>query len=1133
MIHPPLFTAGYYQFPHLFQDRVIFVSEGDIWQVPALGGRAERLTCGMGAIHGAVFSPDGAWIAYSGTEEGAWDIYLMPGQGGPGRRLTFLDHKACVIGWTDQGHVVFTSTHATPFASLATLYTVCPESGMITPLNLGPANGFDQSPEGLRVIQRHGYGYVTWKGYRGGAAGELWVEKAPHTGEFQKILSLDSNTLNPCWQNGRVYFLSDHEGRGRVYSCTASGEDVRCHTQALSSAFYVTQLRRSGTVGDTRLIFKHGADLFILDTDTDSLSAVEIHYPSHRPHRARRFVSPTQNLTAYAPSPDGQAVLLTTRGRLFGLPPVRGPVLQYGLKEGVRYRGGTWLSKNSILAVRDGGDEEYLDIFSTTQPETPSVSLNAQAWGRILEVIPSPQGEAFVLTNHRHELWHVSLPSGEGRLLDRSPYGPFQGVDWSPDGKWVVYGVKVARACGILRLCQVERGETHDITSPLAEDFAPRFDPKGRFIYFLSFRTFTPVKDPLRFDFSFAPGIRPYLLTLHKDTPSPFVLPPEAFSGGDGEDAAHSPETPPLETTTEISPHEAPEAEDGGKGKDASSSSPHTSPSPTSVPLLTIDLDGIAQRILPFPVPPGHYTEIWAWEDKVYWIQELPDPHHGEESAARKKAPTKAKNTPPASHDHLLQMYDLATFKLETLAQDAVSMIVARQGQWLMYATPEHKLRLIKAGEKPEEEDKSYRAGGWIDEDRVRLEIYPAREWHFMFDEAWRLQKDLFWSPEMGDVDWDDIGRRYRPLVDRVNTVAELMDLIADMQGELRVSHAYTWGYDRGSGVSYTQGQLGGSFTYCLKTNAWVLEHLDTGDVGNPEAFSPLRTPGLDITVGTRLWAIDGTPLTQAYGPSQALVNKAETYVGLVISPPPAVHETASPETPLPPPEKISSHGEDKRTVWVKTLADSAKIRYRDWVNRNRKRVHDLTQGQVGYIHIPDMGNEGFGEFFRSYMSEFDKKALVVDVRYNGGGSVSTLLLSVLCRKRLGYDQSRWEGQMPYLTESPAGPMVALCNEMTGSDGDMFAYSFQKLTLGPLIGKRTWGGVIGIFPRHPLLDGTMTSQPEYAIWFHDIGWSLENKGATPDIVVENTPQDDAHGLDVQLDRGIQEALALLPPEPGG
>jgi tricorn protease len=265
----------------------------------------------------------------------------------------------------------------------------------------------------------------------------------------------------------------------------------------------------------------------------------------------------------------------------------------------------------------------------------------------------------------------------------------------------------------------------------------------------------------------------------------------------------------------------------------------------------------------------------------------------------------------------------------------------------------------------------------------------------------------------MAALDWHEVGARYRGLVERVNTVAELMELIGEMQGELGVSHAYTWGYNRGEGISYTLGQLGATFSFCLHANAWIVTQLDTGEPGNPEAFCPLQAPGLGITPGTRLWAIDGVPLEKNRSPAQGLIHKAETYVSLLISGP---------------------EDGDKRTVWVKTLADGTAMRYRDWVERNRHTVHAATQGRVGYIHIPDMAEEGFGEFFRSYMGEFDRDGLVVDVRANSGGYISTLLLSVLARKRLGYDQTRWEGRVPYLTESPAGPMVALCNEMTGSD---------------------------------------------------------------------------------------------------
>ncbi len=1052
---------GYYQFPTLSGDHVVFVSEGDLWRVSTAGGTAEKLTGDLGSVYDPYFSPDGRLIAFTGTQEGHRDVYVTDANGGLPRRLTFYDHGTSVLGWTPEGRIVFKSNFETPFPQIHHLYTLSPSGGEPQKLPTGAANDVAFGPGGRLVIQRHGYGYVSWKKYRGGTAGELWINTSA-TGEFEKLLSLDSNTLSPLWIRDRIYFLSDHEGHGQIYSCTEGGEDLRAHTDAKD--FYVRQISRGSGPQDTRIVYKEGADLRILETQTGEITDLTIRYPSARPHKARVFARGFQNLTAYDLDPEGNTLLLTSRGRLFSLNPFRGPVVQQGVRHGVRYRLGHWLTKDQSVAVRDLGDQEVIDIFGNggALQET----LSGLDWGRILELKPSPKGSALLLTNHRHELVHVDLKTHKILTLDHSPFGPFDGMDWSPDGRFVVYSIRLSHTIQIVRLVNIQTLEKIDLTTPLAKDTQPCFDPDGKYVYFLSFRTFTPAKDPLKFDWAFEDGVRPYLIPLQKETLSPFLTPK------DGEEE---------------------ETEDGDKKRARKKEGAE------DAPLLSIDFEGIRDRIVPFPVPAGDYKDLRCTRGKVFWTLGDPGPSLPDEDE---------EDTKPEAHS--LQMYDMQALKLDHLAAGVTSLSLCQNGGWIAYTTPDKRLRVIKSGEKPDEHDLSYRAGGWVEESRVRIEVMPLDEWRFMFDEAWRLQRDLFWREDMGALDWQAIHRRHRPLVERAGTLAELMDIVADMQGELGCSHAYTWGFSEGHGVPYTLGQLGATFKFEPSQGAWVLHSFSRGSVGDPDHGSPLLRPGLNLKPGTRLWSIDGTPVSIEFSPAQALVHKAGVEVALCVSDP---------------------EGDTRRTVWVRTLSHTSSLRYRDWVENNRAYVHNKTGGKLGYIHIPDMVEHGFSEFFQSYLQEFDRDGLVIDIRFNNGGQISSLLLSVLSRKRLGFDQTRWEGRVSYLTESPRGPMVALCNETTGSDGDMFAYSFQRLGLGPLIGKRTWGGVIGIFPRHPLLDGTMTSQPEYAIWFHDIGWTLENRGAEPDILIENTPQEDARGLDRPLDRAIEEALKQIQRTP--
>ncbi|HUX79491.1 MAG TPA: S41 family peptidase, partial [Alphaproteobacteria bacterium] len=511
------------------------------------------------------------------------------------------------------------------------------------------------------------------------------------------------------------------------------------------------------------------------------------------------------------------------------------------------------------------------------------------------------------------------------------------------------------------------------------------------------------------------------------------------------------------------------------------------------------DLKGIEDRILEFPVPEGDYTSIRGIPGKaLYLSRPLQSALGGED------------NDPSMLGS--IECYDFVTKKEETLIPKVSSFTLSGDSQWLCYYAAK-KLRVVKAGEKPQDNDPSYRKGGWIDLNRVKVSVMPPKEWAQIFDEVWRLQKDFFWTEDMSKVDWNGIYKRYRPLLDRIATRGELSDLISEMHGELGTSHAYVFGGDFRYSPQYPLGDLGADFIFDKAQKAYRISNIAKGDRWAPHQTSPLTSPGLGISEGDFLLALNGQLLDENISPEKLLVNQARNVVSLA----------------------VRSGKKKARSVFVKTLASQTPVRYRDWVEKNRAYVHEKTKGRIGYIHIPDMSVKGFAEFHRSFLAELSREGLIIDVRFNGGGNVSGLLLEKLGRKRLGYDQTRWWGSMPYPLESPTGPMVALTNEYAGSDGDIFCHSFKVLKLGPLIGKRTWGGVIGIWSRHGLVDGGATTQPEFSFWFNDVGWGVENYGVDPDIEVEITPQDYIKGVDPQLDRGIAEVLAILktspPPKP--
>src|SRR6266487_2333089 len=1073
-------TQGYVRFPTIHQDRVIFVSEDDLWLVSSEGGRAERLTAGVGEVSYPHFSPDGALLAFVGREEGPSEVYMMPSLGGVAQRLTFQSASCRVAGWTPAGDaILYASNTDQAHSDHNAIYALSPQGGQPEQRSVGMANAISYGPHGGVVIARHYWQEPTrWKRYRGGTAGHLWCDT---TGSriFQRLLQLKGNIANPCWLGERIYFLSDHEGVGNVYSCTPFGEDVRRHTD--HQDFYARHLSSDGQ----RLVYHAGADLYLFDPASGEVRHLVAELPSIRTQRNRKFVSAANYLDSYALHPQGYAVGLTTRGKAFNMGNWEGPVLQHGEPDGVRYRFLEWLNDGKrLVAVNDATGRESLVVFNPEDASEPKTLTDIE-FGRVIDLAVSPTDNDIAISNHRNELIMVDLETSSSRVIDRSDYGRMRGMAWSPDGRWLAYGFPSSSQKTAIKMCNLENGETYFVTEPVLHDVSPAFDPEGKYLYFLGYRILNPVYDNLQFDMSFPRGVKPYLITLQRDLRSPFI--PEPKAPGEKEKEKEKEEAS-AEKQEGKDTEDSSQQEDGDKKEETKKTMP-----------IVIDLEGITTRALPFPVAEGKFTAIRGIKGKALYLS---FPIEG-------SIHQPGENHEPRGH---IDSYDFEVYKHEHLIDGVNSFDLSRDNKTLIYHT-HNRLRVLKAGDKApkgENGDRASRESGWLDLSRVKVSVQPAAEWKQMFAEAWRLQREHFWTEDMSGIDWDAIYAQYAPLVERVSSRSELSDLFWEMQGELGTSHAYEGGGEYRQRPHYQQGFLGVDWNYDAENDRYRIARIVKGDPSASNATSPLTSPGLNINVGNAVLAINGQRIGPERSPQELLVNQAGNEVQLTIE------DATTKQT---------------RVVTVKALSDEHPARYREWVENNRRIVHEKSEGRVGYIHIPNMMGEGFAEFHRSYLTEYDYPALLIDVRHNGGGHVSALLLEKLARRRIGYDFPRWSQPMPYPEESPRGPMVALTDEFSGSDGDIFSHSFKLMGLGPLIGKRTWGGVIGINPQHALVDGTMTTQPEYAFWFKDVGWNVENYGTDPDIEVDIAPQDYVNNVDPQLERAIAEALRMIEEVP--
>ncbi|CAM3119752.1 S41 family peptidase [Stackebrandtia soli] len=1066
-------TTGYPRFPAIHGDTIVFVAEDDLWKVSASGGVAQRITAGLSAANNPRISPDGTLVAYGAAEEGPREVHVVPITGGQSRRLTFEGGIWSQIAGWDGDDILFASNLSSPNRADLRLHRVSSSGGLVTELGYGRAGSISFGPGGAVVLGREYWkDSAHWKRYRGGTAGRLWID-ADGDGEFSNLINLDGNLSRPHIIGERVYFLSDHEGYGNVYSCAFDGSDLRRHTD--HADFYARSLS-----GDAdRLVYHCGGRLFLLDPSEDQPVELDVYTGVTRTQRARRFVEASEYLHSVDIAPDGSRLAITARGKAFAFSNWEGAVTQFGEPDGVRYRLLRWLhdGERMVAVVGDTRPAEALVEFAVDGTPTELTDLDI---GRSVELVASPTEDRVAIANHRNELLLIDLAARSLTVVDRSAYGQIGQVTFSPDGQWLAYACPDAvaqedsDALTAIKVANLATGETALVADRVLRDDSPAFDPDGKYLYFIGRRQFNPVYDSLHFDLGFPKGSKPYAVTLHPDTPAPFV----ASGAPVGEKPAGRDADKPVDNT-EDAETAAPESESADQPTEPETTDTADAPKPSIV------LEGIRQRIVPLPLPDGVYTQILGTYGKVLVLSE---PIADDGSGA-------------------LESVDVANGKVDRLV-DGVDQVWRAAGATALVYRAGDRLRVIKAAEKAPDGADYDRESGWIDLSRVKVSVRPELEWPQMFREGWRLIGDHFWDTDIVGIDWAGVYTRYAPLVDQVSTRTELSDLFWEMNGELGTSHAYEGAGDHRVGPYYGQGYLGATFGL-TDDGHYRVDRIREGDVWDPESTSPLRRPGVDVAVGDVLLSVNGLSVAAPVSPAQRLVNLADQEVRLT----------------------IKRGDEEPRDVVVRALADESQLRYREWVESNRRKVHEASDGVLGYIHIPDMGPDGFAEFHRGFLNEYGREGLVVDVRYNGGGHVSSLLIEKLARRRIGHDYSRWNAAVPHPIESPRGPMVALIDELAGSDGDIFSQVFRQLKLGPLIGTRTWGGVVGYRDRPGLSDNTFLSQPEFAFHFEDSKWSVENYGVAPDIEVPFPPQAHRAGRDPQLDKAIEVALAEVAARP--
>jgi tricorn protease len=823
-------------------------------------------------------------------------------------------------------------------------------------------------------------------------------------------------------------------------------------------------LRNLATNG-TLLAAQSAGDLFWFDPKTDQLQKLNIYLPSHHVQKKRKVVSGGASLERFALQPEGHRMVISARGKVFHFAHWSGPVEKLGNEPAVRYKNPEWLGDGKrVVMVADDGLNETIEIHSTVDGSRKVLELKG-------------------------------LKDSIGRVIDMkvSPRA-YAGAEW----------IGISNHRNELIIIQLETGEArlvHRNEHQFMGDFS--WSPDTRFIAFsksvsanrsciaiygLEDLKTHEVTKPLLEDF--CPSFDPYgrhLYFLSRRVFNPIyddVLFDMSFMKGR------------LPFLIVLQKNGANPFVRESVLPESLGRKPDLIPSFTELK-CEIDFEGIQNRTLQFPVQEALYTRIRGTGKKVMWSY-LPV-----EGTLELNPPAKAEVLGKEyldSFDFETQTFEyFGTALTEFKLRPECGLRVMRQGNFM---------RLVKQDEKADEtaaKDPSPKTG-WVDLSRVQFMVEPREEWKQMFRDAWRMQKEFFWREDLNGVDWDAVYRRYEPVIDKVNCRREFSDVIWELIGELGTSHAYEKGGDYRGIPVFAIGLLGAEFKWQPSKNGYEVTRIYEGDRWNPKATSPLGLPGVNLKIGDVISKLDEVVLDESMTPAQACLNKAGREVRI---------------------EFTRSGNPQSERVLTRLMKDEMELRYREWVEMNRQIVKEKSKGRLGYIHIPNMVGKGYAEFHRNFLQEVDCEGLVVDVRFNGGGHVSQLLLDRLARRPIGKDESRWMGSRSIPFETPHKVVVALTNEYAGSDGDIFSHTFKLRKIGKLIGTRTWGGVVGIWPRHNNLDGGYTTQPEFATWFQDVKYGLENFGAIPDIEIEFAPHDHRKKHDPQLDRAISEAMKDL------
>lgn len=1098
---------GYYSMPALGDGVVVFVSEGDLWKVPTAGGVATRLTSHPGNESMPAISPDGKRVAFMAQYEGPNEVYVMPITGGLPTRLTYDGSSQRVSGWTDDGRIVASTARYSTLPD-DQLVLIDPANGAQTrlPLSQG-ADGAFEPGEGSADSRTLAFVRIPFNGsytkrYQGGTIEQVW-RFTPGKGEAVNLTGDHPGTSKrPMWWQGRIYHLSDRDGHMNLWSMTPEGKDLRQHTHHEGLDIQDMSLRQG------RVAYHLGADLWLHDLATDRGQALAITLDTDLDQLRERWIDkPMDFVTAAHLSPEGDKVVVTARGRIFVMPatPGQGRTVDVARDDAVRYRDARFIKDaDGLVALSDkSGEVEVwtLPANGVGDPKQLTTGGTVLRW----TALPSPDGRLIAHTSKNLELFVYDTVARTDTRVDVSGMDDFADLVWSPDSRWLAYAALADNMFPVIRIWSADSGVVTTVTTDRYASYSPAWSADGKWLWFLSDRTFRTVvgspwgqnqPDPFLDETT---GI--YALALKPDQRWPFAAKDEVQAARErAEKEAKEKEKEKTKDTpapADAKPTEPADAKPAdakpADAKPADAKAADAKPGDKPAVKVEVVFDGLASRLFQVPVPPGNYGALQA-NDKALFFTTRPA---GFESKTSLHA-LEIKNDPI---EVKTVTGDIRSYEL---SQDGKKMLVRRRdAMYVVDAAPAPASDLEKKA---------------VSLAAINLNVIPRQQYRQLFTEAWRLMRDYYYDTNMHGVDWRAMLDKYLPMVDRVSSRAELNSVLSQMVGELSTLHHFVGGGDlRQPPDRIANAGLGAVLERDETAGGWRITRIYQNEADNPQRLAPLAKPEVAAKVGDVIEAIDGTPTLSVPNYASLLRRKAGRQVLVRIRPVQADGTFAA-----------------SRDAIVYPIAPDSEfdLRYTDWELSRRKLVDQWSNGKIGYVHLRAMGSEDYSNWVKGFYPDFNRQGLIMDVRHNNGGNIDSWILSKLMRKAWAFwtprvgNPPQWNMQYAF-----RGPMVALTDEFTASDGETFAEGFRRLGLGKVIGTRTWGGGIWLSSSNRLVDNGIATASEFAVYGADGQWMIEGPGMTPDIIVDNLPHATFNGDDAQLKAAVEHLLKEIEANP--